>query len=95
MEGLSGNACWHFHYPNGRPGSCAPGNYAGGWHAFGADWQPGVITYYYDGLPVGTISSGVTSAPMYVILSLAADHTYGGPVGPSTMRIDYVRVWQH
>ena len=33
---------------------------------------------------------------MYLILNLAADHTYGGPLqAPATMRVDYVRVWQH
>jgi hypothetical protein len=24
MEGLSGQACWHFHYPGGQPGDCSP-----------------------------------------------------------------------
>ncbi len=25
-----------------------------GWHTFGADWEPGRVTYYYDGRAVGT-----------------------------------------
>lgn len=95
MEGLSGQACWHFHYPGGQPGNCSSASFTGGWHTFGADWEPGSITYYYDGTAVGTITSGVTGAPMYIILSLAADTVNGGPVGPATIRFDYVHVWQH
>ena len=94
MEGLGGLACWHFHDPSGGPGGCASGNYTG-WHVFGADWEPGSVTYYYDGVKVGTISSGITSAPMYLILELS-DGTWGGPLlRPATMLVDYVRVWQH
>jgi beta-glucanase (GH16 family) len=97
VEGLGGQACWHFHDPQGAPGSCAAGpSYTGGWHTYGADWEPGSVTYYYDGTVVGTITTGITSAPMYLILDLAADNTYGGPLAaPATMRVDYVRVWQH
>jgi beta-glucanase (GH16 family) len=97
VEGLGGQACWHFHDPQGAPGGCAPGSsYTGGWHTYGADWEPGSVTYYYDGMVVGTITTGVTSAPMYLILDLAADNAYGGPLAaPATMRVDYVRVWQH
>jgi Glycosyl hydrolases family 16 len=95
MEGLSGQACWHFHYPGGQPGNCSSDSFTGGWHTFGADWEPGSITYYYDGAAVGRITSGVTGARMYIILSLAADHVNGGPVQPATFRFDYVHVWQH
>lgn len=94
MEGLGGQACYHFHSNAGGPGSCASGNYSG-WHTFGADWQPGSVTYYYDGQKVGTITQGITSSPMYLILENSGG-SYGGPkVLPSTMKVDYVRVWQH
>ena len=93
-EGLSGLICWHFHYANGAPGGCQSG-LAGGWHTFGVDWEPGSITWYYDGTPVGTVTSGVTGSPMYLIADLALDDTYGGPIAaPATLRIDYIRVWQ-
>jgi beta-glucanase (GH16 family) len=96
VEGLGGQACWHFHDSQGAPGGCEPGSsYTGGWHTYGADWEPGSVTYYYDGTVVGTITTGITSAPMYLVLDLAADNEYGGPVAaPATLRIDYVRVWQ-
>lgn len=96
MEGLSGSACWHFLYAGGNPGGCVPRQFTGGWHTFGADWAPGSITYYYDGRVVGEVTSGVTSAPMFLILNYAASNQYGGPVQvPAAMRVDYVRVWQH
>ena len=96
MEGLSGQACWHFHDPQGGPGNCSKATYTGGWHTFGADWEPGRVTYYYDGTAVATLSSGITGSPMYVILNLAADNGNSGPLqAPATMRVDYVRVWQH
>jgi beta-glucanase (GH16 family) len=96
MEGLHGQACWHFHYTSGNaPGGCSSTSFTGGWHTFAADWEPGVVTYYYDGKEVGTITQGITDAPMYLLISLGADNTYGGPVAPGAIRVDYVRVWQH
>lgn len=96
MEGLGGQACWHFSYPGGNPGGCSHEVFTGGWHTFGADWEPNSITYYYDGHVVGEIRSGITSAPMYLILNYAAANEFAGPVQvPQTMRVDYVRVWQH
>ena len=95
VEGLGGRACWYFHDSTGAGyGNCS-GVYAGGWHTFGADWEPGSVTWYFDGVRVGQETTNITGDPMYLIADLAADHTYGGPVAPGTMRIDYVRVWQH
>lgn len=96
VEGLDGIPCWHFHDPSGGPGGCPAGAFAAGWHTFGADWEPGTVTWYYDGTDVGTVTSGVTGTPMFLLMNLAVDQTYGGPIqAPATMRIDYVRVWQH
>lgn len=97
MEVLGGGTfCWHFHYPEGAPGRCPSVADAGDWHVFAADWEPGSITYYYDGVRVGRVTSGVTSAPMYLILNLAISTEHGGPLAvPAKMDVDYVRVWQH
>jgi beta-glucanase (GH16 family) len=99
MEGLGGSACYHFHYgtsPSDKngPGNCVSGNYTG-WHTFGANWQPGVVTYYYDGVDVGQITTGITTEPMFLILENSTG-TYGLlPVTtPSDMLVSYVRVWQ-
>jgi beta-glucanase (GH16 family) len=98
MEVLGGATplCWHFHYTGGAPGGCASISQPADWHTFGADWEPKSITFYYDGVRVGRISKGVTSAPMYLILNLAISTTVGGPLSvPAKVDVDYVRVWQH
>jgi len=95
MEGLSGQACFHFHSSSGGPGACAAGSYTG-WHTFASDWEPGSVTYYYDGLQVGQITLGITAAPRYLILDNTVAAAIGGPtVLAADMQVDYVRVWQH
>ena len=98
-EGLGGRVCAHFHGPADPQGigagngtGCPGGTYTDGWHTFAANWEPGIITYYYDGVDIGSITSGVTSAPMFVVLDYAAGHPFQAP---ATMKINYVRVWQH
>lgn len=90
MEGLGGAACYHFHSPVGGPGGCASGKYTG-WHTFASNWQPGVVKYYYDGVYVGQITTGITSAPQYLIVQQTTDLQ---TAIPSEMLVDYVRVWQ-
>ena len=95
LEGLRGKACAHFHNPAGGPGTCASGTFTGGWHTFAADWEPGSLTFYYDGTEIWQDTTGITSAPMYLILNLALDSSMTPDVAPATMRVDYVKVWQH
>jgi beta-glucanase (GH16 family) len=95
LEGRNGSACAHFHNSAGALGACVSGNFTGGWHTFAADWEPGSITYYYDGTEIWQDTSGITSAPMYLILNLALDSSMAPDTAPATMRVDYVRVWQH
>ncbi len=99
-EGIDGRVCAHFHNaahssqglnPGGESG-CPGGKFTGGWHTFAANWEPGRITYYYDGIDIGSVTSGVTSAPMFLVLDYA---TEGSAQAPDTMKVDYVRVWQH
>lgn len=99
VEGLGGRVCAHFHSSVDTQGAgagggtgCPGGTYAGGWHTYAANWQPGSVTYYYDGVNIGSVTRGVTSAPMFIVLSYAAG---AYPSAPATMKIDYVRVWQH
>jgi beta-glucanase (GH16 family) len=96
LEGIGGQACAHFHNAAGGPGTCITGAYPGGWHTFAADWEPGSVTYYYDGTEVWNDTSGITSAPMYLVLNLALSTAITSPdTAPATMQVDYVRVWQH
>lgn len=93
METLDGRDCYHFHSPSGGPGGCPSLGNAAGWHVFAADWSPSAVSFTYDGTRVGTISSGITSAPMFLILNLAVSNSISPPiVTPSEMLVDYVRV---
>src|SRR5581483_7553802 len=92
VEGLGGQAAYHFHSPSGGPGSAVSGDYTG-WHTFGADWEPGKVDYYYDNQLVGTITTGITNSPMYLILNNGMG-TWGGPqMVPADMQVDWVHVY--
>jgi beta-glucanase (GH16 family) len=112
LEGLGGQACAHWHGPTGNGAGfgpnggtgCPPGTFTGGWHTFGADWEPGKVTWYYDGVDIGCIetsgsdcgpsNSTITGAPQYLVLGLALNAS-SPAVFPATQRVAYVRVWQH
>lgn len=93
FEGLSGSACFHFHDPLGAFGGCDT-SITPGWHTFASDWQPGSVTYYYDGVEVGRVATGVTSAPMYIIISNGVGYSTTPLTQPDSMQVAYVRVWQ-
>jgi beta-glucanase (GH16 family) len=88
---------YHYHYA-GCGGECVLGgsvNVPGatsGWHTYAADWEPGVITWYYDGQRVWKCTTGITSSRMYLIVNLGLKSLSSAV--PTTMRVDYVRVWQ-
>jgi len=90
FEGLTGVACWHFHLMSASSGGCDK-RIKPGWHTFASDWQDGSITYYYDGVKVGTITSNISSGPMYLILD---NTTRVKRARADSMRVTYVRVWQ-
>lgn len=94
MEGLGGRACFHFHSTSGAPGKCVAGGYTG-WHTFASDWEPGSVTYYYDGVKVGQIKSGITSSPMFVCVDNTVSSSSLGLAKPADMQVDDLRVWQH
>jgi beta-glucanase (GH16 family) len=93
MEGLKGVACATFHDPLGPTRLCDK-YLAPGWHTFASDWEPGSITYYYDGAPIGTVTTGVTSAPMFIILDNTVHANEPTVTEPDSMQVQYVRVWQ-
>ena len=95
FEPVNGNVRWHFTSSGGTSGGPLTSNRTG-WHTYGADWEPGSVTYYVDGKKAGQTTKAITGAPMYLILDLAVGGRYSGPVVvPSTMKVDYVKVWQH
>jgi beta-glucanase (GH16 family) len=94
MEGLDGAACFHFHDSQGHPGNCVH-RLTSGWHTFASYWRPGVVTYYYDGARVGEIATGITAAPMYIAIENTVSPSGGDVTAADSMRVQYVRVWQH
>ena len=62
-------------------------------------WEPGAVTYYYDGRKVARITTGVTGKPMYLAFQNTQGNygkgEVGGPTVPDVYRIDYVRVFTH
>src|SRR5262245_54040411 len=92
MEGLGGEAAYHFHSPEGGPGEHAEGDYTG-WHTFGALWEPGEVSFYYDNEDVGSIETGITDSPMYLILNLGVGGWGGNVSTPSEMQVDWVHVY--
>jgi beta-glucanase (GH16 family) len=91
MEVLGGSVAAHFHSAAGARGFTVPGSWAG-WHTFGSVWEPGRVTYIYDGREVGTLTAGITASPMYLVLNLAP--ALEGATVQARMKVDYVRVWQ-
>jgi hypothetical protein len=99
FEGLGGQACYHFHYGTSAADAQSEGgcdvDLTPGWHTFASDWQPGSVTYYYDGQKVGQLTSGITDAPMYIVLqNSTGDQSWNGPTEADSMQVSYVRVWQ-
>jgi beta-glucanase (GH16 family) len=99
FEGLSGNPSWHYHYGT-TSNHQSVGGYPKmdpktGWHIYAAEWGPGYIYYYYDGVLVGKVTSNVVNSRMYIILNYGLSTEIAPPVQvPSHMLVDYVRVWQ-
>jgi beta-glucanase (GH16 family) len=97
-ECLTGKASWHLvsgvqGNEGNAPGAYPPGSSYTGWHTFAADWQPGKVTFYYDGQNVGSHAYS-PSSPNYVILNNALGSEGGRTDAPADFRADWVRVWQ-
>jgi beta-glucanase (GH16 family) len=98
LENLEGTICSHFHSPGFEPGGPLGGcdkYLRPGWHLFSSDWEPGSVTWYYDGAEIAHITEGVTSAPMYLVLVNTVSVKGQAVSRPDAMRVAYVRVWQH
>ncbi len=96
MESINNKVCSTFHDPLGAPHVCLKtGAVTPGWHTFASDWEPGSVTYYYDGQNVGSVTTGVTSSPMYLVLDNTVDATDFSNNVADSMQVQYVRVWQH
>jgi len=97
VEGLGGLAEGHLISSAGTQGPLTgSGSFVGGWHTFAVDWEPGAVTWYYDGASIGSFVTQIPSTPMLVILNQEVSTSVSPPaIAPATMLADYVRVWQH
>lgn len=83
-------SCPHF-------GSNTPGS----WHTFGVDWEPNVMTFYFDGQVTSTTTDPqkIPSDEMRLLVNFAVGANFIPPpdsttVFPAQMKVDYVRVWK-
>jgi beta-glucanase (GH16 family) len=97
----------HIHYvgAGGRPAGAEADwtgpDFSAGWHTFAVDWEPKAIVWYVDGVARWRVSDpdAIPRRPMYLLLTLAVGGEFPGPPSastmfPSSMQVDYVRVWQ-
>jgi beta-glucanase (GH16 family) len=86
-----------------------PGSSAAAWHTYGMIWTKGQIRYYVDDL--GTVYENFTpttqtgtwpfdTGPQFILLNLAVGGSWPGSpdsttVFPSTMLVDYVRIYSN
>lgn len=92
LEGLGGTACYTFHNAHGQRGGCARW-LPSGWNVVSADWSPRAISYYYDGVRVGTVTRGITAAPEYLVILNTVSRRFPGITTADSMKVAYVRVW--
>lgn len=92
MEGLGDFAAYHIHDSSGGPGANVGSvtSYVG-WHTFGANWDSsGLITFYYDGVQVGTLTTVNKSPGTHYLI---CDYTTSSTPDPAVMNVDWVRCW--
>lgn len=81
------------------PKTFASSDFSTGYHDFALDWEPGVITWYIDGVARYSISNSrmVPAVPMEIIFTLAVGFPDPPPasVSSGSMSIERVRLWQH
>jgi beta-glucanase (GH16 family) len=98
----------YLHYTADDNGGPLPGTntawdctaWRGGWHTYTLEWSPSRLRLWVDGRSCLTNTSGDAAFDKRYVVNLTAalgitDNTYaGGFAMPSTMDVDYVRVWQ-
>ncbi len=90
---------WAAGSPQSHGSSWTGPDFAQGFHTFAVDWEPGVVTWYVDGVQRFQSKSSVPAEPMYVIANLAVGGSWPGDPDaatpfPAAMDIDYIRVYK-
>lgn len=77
-----------------------PIDYSADFHTFGAEWEPGRITFYVDGIARHTVvDPKVSSEEMYILANTAIGGWWPGDPDettpfPGEYKIDYIRAYQ-
>jgi beta-glucanase (GH16 family) len=74
-------------------------DFAADYHVFSAEWKPGEVIWYVDGVQRARSTADIPAEPMYLIANLAVGGDWPGNPDASTrfpgfMDIDYIRVFQ-
>lgn len=96
VESWGGNPTYHFHSPQGAPGGVASGGFAGSFHTFGSLYgTDGTVTDFYDGVEVGSVSSGGVTGSEWLMASIMLDPSVNPTalVVPCRMQLQSVKVW--
>jgi beta-glucanase (GH16 family) len=68
------------------------------YHVFSVEWTPKRYVFRVDGREIGSIGKGVSGVEQFLVLSLLSSDYELGRINasslPSTMEVDWVRVWQ-
>jgi hypothetical protein len=98
-----GNTVYTNFYPRGNTATATPGKPSGfrsnvradgtGWHVATAEWAPGSVTYWLDGVKLGTTtSSAVPSTRMHLVIQV--ETAIGLPVPPASaaghVQVDWI-----
>lgn len=101
MEGLGGQAAWHYHYAD-APGQLAtvggtvPGDWCGR-HRYSVTWDATQVSIYYDGTLAGQVTAAqigqpVATDPMCILLGNEQGQWGGPDVSPARMAVSSVTV---
>ncbi len=106
LEGLGGEAKFNYHYACSDGRNCQVGaqrhpvaSADGEWHTYGAlrrlatTNSPATITYFFDGVPVASVTDDVVASPHYIIFTYTS-HQFENPIAAGeAMFVDWVRSW--
>jgi hypothetical protein len=70
------------------------GVWAGGWHTYALDREPGVSYLYWDGKLVRKYITDDNGSPRFIILNVGLNPAQTVTGTDSQVKVDYARVWQ-
>jgi hypothetical protein len=70
------------------------GNWFNSFHTYAAYRGPSSVTYYFDGVKVGTTPTDDNGLPEGIYVTNSTGQSAGNPIANSVMQVDYVRAWK-